>query len=201
MAQRRKIGIIGAGFSGTALAAQLGRLTKHPIDIILCDKTGEFGQGDAYKTPYPFHLLNVRAESMSAFEDDQAHFVTWLQENYSSSTFLETSCDVAKQFVPRMLYKKYLHSLLQTLQLNSLINITYVPHLIQSIMQDKNRITLKSAQEDIRVDEVVFAIGNNPPTPFPFLLSQTNAITNPWDYNAPKNISADEDVLISGYGT
>ena len=51
-----KIGIIGAGFSGTALTAVLHRMAQKPIEIILFDKTGCFGVGDAYNTPFPFFI-------------------------------------------------------------------------------------------------------------------------------------------------
>ena len=48
----QRIGIVGAGFSGTALAAELHRLSKQPLEIFLLDKTGYFGTGAAYSTPY-----------------------------------------------------------------------------------------------------------------------------------------------------
>jgi uncharacterized NAD(P)/FAD-binding protein YdhS len=37
-----------------------------------------FGVGLAYSTGNPRHLLNVRADNMSAFADEPDHFARWL---------------------------------------------------------------------------------------------------------------------------
>src|SRR5258708_2964031 len=110
-----KIGIIGAGFSGTALAAAIHKLNAGPVEIFLFDKTGCFGEGDAYRTPYPFHLLNVRAQDMSAFEDEPAHFLDWLNSNETRKQHLEKNQPAGGQFAPRLLYGQYLNSLLDSI--------------------------------------------------------------------------------------
>src|SRR3954453_11900302 len=53
------VAIIGGGFSGTILAAQLAR---RGIASVLIDGSGRMGRGVAYSTTEPTHLLNVRAE-------------------------------------------------------------------------------------------------------------------------------------------
>ena len=65
------VAIVGGGFSGTILAAQLAR---RGISSVLIDGSGRAGQGVAYSTTEPAHLLNVRAEGMSAWADDPEHF-------------------------------------------------------------------------------------------------------------------------------
>src|SRR5205809_3937093 len=65
------VAIIGGGFSGTILAAQLAR---RAIGSILIDGSGRVGKGVAYSTTEPAHLLNVRAEGMSAWAGDHDHF-------------------------------------------------------------------------------------------------------------------------------
>jgi uncharacterized NAD(P)/FAD-binding protein YdhS len=57
---RVPIAIIGGGFSGTILAAQLAR---RGIRSALIDGSGRIGRGVAYSTREPAHLLNVRAEA------------------------------------------------------------------------------------------------------------------------------------------
>src|SRR3990167_3520289 len=108
------IAIIGAGFSGTELAAALHRYVDHPLHVYLLEKTGQFGAGDAYRTPFPYHLLNARAGDMSALEDEPEHFVEWLQHHVSSQ--LETDAPVSRQFVSRVWYHQYLQTLLDELQ-------------------------------------------------------------------------------------
>ncbi len=202
-----KIGIIGAGFSGTALAATLARLTQQfshrVITLTLFEKTGQFGQGHAYRTPFPFHLLNVRAHNMSAFEEDPDHFVHWLTSHPSGMQFLEPTLSYAQQFAPRMFYGEYLQSLLKNmhqaahielqLEANEVINVT--------ISQTNKVILTLQDGRTLTMDKVVFTVGNNQPAipPFP-VAEQMNIIANPWDYTAPCAIPPEDDVLIVGTG-
>src|SRR3990167_4297621 len=115
-AKSLRIAIIGAGFSGTALAAALHRIVNHPCEITLFDKSGRFGSGDAYSTPFPFHLLNVRACDMSIFEDEPDHYVNWLQSNREIQPYLDQQIPLPDQFTPRIFYGAYLKDLLQKMQ-------------------------------------------------------------------------------------
>jgi len=65
------VAIVGGGFSGTILAAQLAR---RGIRSVLIDGSGRLGKGVAYSTTEPAHLLNVPAEAMSAWPDEPDHF-------------------------------------------------------------------------------------------------------------------------------
>src|SRR3954463_2528335 len=67
------VAIVGGGFSGTILAAQLAR---RGVASILIDGSGRMGRGVAYSTTEPAHLLNVRAEGMSAWSGEPDHFAT-----------------------------------------------------------------------------------------------------------------------------
>jgi uncharacterized NAD(P)/FAD-binding protein YdhS len=70
------VAIIGGGFSGTILAAQLAR---RGIGSVLIDGSGRMGRGVAYSTVEPAHLLNVRAEGMSAWAGEPEHFARRFQ--------------------------------------------------------------------------------------------------------------------------
>src|SRR3954449_2026512 len=61
---RVPVAIIGGGFSGTIIAAQLAR---RGIASRLIEGGGRLGRGVAYSTTEAAHLLNVRAEAMSAW--------------------------------------------------------------------------------------------------------------------------------------
>ncbi|HZB68784.1 MAG TPA: FAD/NAD(P)-binding protein, partial [Sphingomicrobium sp.] len=69
--RRVPVAIVGGGFSGTMLAAQLAR---RGVGSLLIEGGGRTGHGVAYSTDEPAHVLNVRAESMSAWPDDPDHF-------------------------------------------------------------------------------------------------------------------------------
>jgi uncharacterized NAD(P)/FAD-binding protein YdhS len=71
---RVSVAIVGGGFSGTITAAQLAR---RGIDSIIIDGSGRIGRGIAYSTAESAHLLNVRAEGMSAWAGEPEHFTRW----------------------------------------------------------------------------------------------------------------------------
>ncbi len=64
---RFSVAIIGGGFSGTILAAQLLRRGDPSVSVVVVEKTPSVGRGLAYGTDCPSLLLNVRARNMSAF--------------------------------------------------------------------------------------------------------------------------------------
>jgi hypothetical protein len=81
------ITIIGAGFTGSSIAAQQARLYAAlagegrdlpPLTIRLVDATGTFGPGLPYATNDDIFLLNQPAGAMSPFPDDPDHFTRWL---------------------------------------------------------------------------------------------------------------------------
>ena len=76
--RERRIGIVGAGFTGTLLAVHLMRLAERPTHLFLMERRGDFGRGVAYSTGNDAHLLNVRVFNMSAYPDDPKHFLRWL---------------------------------------------------------------------------------------------------------------------------
>lgn len=79
MSERISIVVIGGGASGVILAAQLMRSSDPSLRVTLIEKRPEFGQGLAYSTDLPVHLLNVSALGMSALADDPEHFWRWLK--------------------------------------------------------------------------------------------------------------------------
>ncbi len=199
-----RIGIIGAGFSGTALAAALYRLTNQPIEIILFEKTGQFATGQAYRTPYSFHLLNVCARDMSLYEDDPNHFINWLEHHDHARSHLNTDSPIAEQYAPRCFYGEYLQDILKTLSQNPSHEkkIQLEPQEVIDIAESPQQITLTlSDGRRIEVDKVVFAMGNQPPMAFPFpITGNINTINNPWDYKAPAHIPTHDAVMIVGTG-
>lgn len=202
--QPRKIAIVGAGFTGVALAAALKHYADQPLSIHLYEKTGNFGAGDAYRTPYAYHLLNARVHDMSALEDDSDHFLIWLSQHPGARQYVEPDEPLAKQFVPRILYQQYLNSILADMQSvgGSLVSLQTVHAEVTRIVPTGHGVEVILADGATNlVDDVVLALGNNPPGDFPFAVpAQVSEINNPWDYTALKDIPADEPVMIVGTG-
>ena len=107
----RRIGVIGAGFTGSLLAVHLLRHCRTPTRVLLFDRTGRFGPGVAYRTDDRGHLLNVRAGNMSAFPDQPDHFLRWLDPLDPSA---ETGGAAGQAFATRGQYGRYLQDVLET---------------------------------------------------------------------------------------
>jgi uncharacterized NAD(P)/FAD-binding protein YdhS len=107
------IAILGAGFSGAIVASHLFRKASRPLRMVLIDRLGRFGQGLAYGTADPNHLLNVSAGAMSAWAEDPSHLLRWLDLNREAlAHHLSASID-AGFFLPRHIYGLYLQSILE----------------------------------------------------------------------------------------
>ena len=193
---RFTVAIIGGGFAGTTLAAQLLRQSDDSVSIVLIERTAFPGRGIAFGTQFDGHLLNVRAQNMSAYPELPDHFVRWTQVNYDSSV---KPCD----FLPRRVYGQYVLSLLQE---ESKLN----PGRFHCVQDEANslsqvgeiaKIKLRSGRT-IFADKVVLALGNFPPANLP-LPGKTSAspryIANPWSSNPSRYIDG-RSVLLVGSG-
>lgn len=200
---RLKIAIIGGGFTGTSLALEIFRHYTQPVDVYLFEKSGVFSQGEAYRTPFPFHLLNVRAKEMSAFEEDPDHFSNWLTASSLAQTHLDSSFPVHEQFAPRFLYHHYLQSLLQQTQSHTAsVRIWLKPIEVMNVKSEGTGLTLLLGdQTTLQVDKAVLALGNGHPGAFSFPIeADIKRVDDAWEYRAPLEISRHDPVLILGTG-
>ena len=106
---RKAVLIIGGGASGVLLAAHLLRNPLADIRVTLIEKRRECGQGLAYSTDLPDHILNVVAVRMSAYTDDPEHFLRWLIARGAAQA------DNPYVYAPRRLYGEYLADILDEL--------------------------------------------------------------------------------------
>lgn len=90
--------IVGGGASGVILAAHLLRSPNAALRVTIIEKRSAFGQGLAYSTYLPDHLLNVSAMGMSALADDREHFWRWIKSNGLATE------EEAPVYAPRAIY-------------------------------------------------------------------------------------------------
>jgi len=184
------VAIVGGGFSGTMVAAQLAR---KGIESVLIDGSGREGQGVAYSTQEPAHVLNVRAEVMSAWADDLEHFVR----------AAESEGDTRRDFVQRQQFGRYLRTIL---------NEAVEARLVQVARHQAISAEPSASGWSVRLDDgervdasaLVLALGNQPPEPLPFGQHSARVINNPWGGEALAAVedlaSSHEDVLLVGTG-
>ncbi len=194
----KTISIVGGGFCGCMLTLHLLKKRHSKIKIHLIDKSEKLCRGAAYSTEFNFHLLNVNAGKMSAFQSDEDNFINWLKENKYPYN--------QEDYVPRKLYGNYLSSLLYHELNEAPADIDIHTEEAIDITLDNNKavIQLESGKKIIS-DKVVLALGNFPPQsdndPFEKYIGDGIYFTNPWDHQTIiGKIHKEEDILILGSG-
>ena len=187
---RLPVAIVGGGFSGTMVAAQLAR---KGIDAVLIEKAGRAGQGIAYSTREPAHVLNVRAEVMSAWAEDLEHFVR----------VAEAEGGTRKDFVQRKQFGLYLKEQLAKAIESGRVRVVE-REAIEARPSDGGWTVAVDGGELIEASGLVLAIGNQPPEPMPFGRGNPRVINNPWGAEALAAVedlaATGEDVLLVGTG-
>ena len=189
--RRTPVAIIGGGFSGTAL---LGDLSRRGIQAMLIEGGGRAGLGTAYATEEPVHLLNVRAEVMSARVDDPDHFVR----------FVEQVGGTRRDFVARRQFGDYLRGELAEAQVSGgeLIEdraVSAVPSAAGGWT-----VTLEGGTK-VEAAVLVLAMGNQPPEPSRAFAELSDRFVNdPWGAEARTAVrqaaASGTDVLLLGTG-
>lgn len=195
-----RIAIIGGGFSGTMTAVNLLLLKPETsFSLSLIERKENIGEGIAYGTKIPSHLLNVIAERMSAFEEEPDNFLEFAKAWDPRIDRLS--------FVSRKLYGSYLKELLRRALAEKAPQNEYQSIMGQAVGLDVDkhrsvRISLQDGQE-IVADRVVLACGNlTPPDPYvanrEFYLSKFY-VGDPW--GRPLELDKPyHDVLLIGSG-
>jgi len=161
----RTIAIIGAGFSGTVLAAALLRQPpSQPCRIVLVERRPQIGRGVAYRQSQFRPLLNVPAGRMSADPADALQFARFAQRHGSGSG----SGSTAQRFLPRELYGEYLQDLLHQAQQAASAHVGF--ERLHAEATTIHRIDAAgpyliglSAAQQLLADQVVLACGDPPP--------------------------------------
>ena len=68
---------MGGGAAGAIAAIHLERRAGRRVRVVIIEPRAELGGGVAYSTTDLGHLLNVRAECLSALPDQPGHFSAW----------------------------------------------------------------------------------------------------------------------------
>ncbi|MGE5600113.1 MAG: FAD/NAD(P)-binding protein, partial [Pseudomonadota bacterium] len=148
------VAIVGGGFSGTMVAAHLAR---KGIISVLIDGAGRAGHGVAYSTREPAHVLNVRAEVMSAWAHDLDHFVR----------VAEADGGHRRDFVQRQQFGRYLRGILKDTIDSGCLRLVERQAVEAEPGEDGWTLQLDNGEE-LRASGLVLAIGNQPPEPLPF---------------------------------
>jgi uncharacterized NAD(P)/FAD-binding protein YdhS len=191
MKSDRPVAIVGGGFSGTMVAAHLAR---RGIPSVVIDGSGRMGRGTAYSTVEPAHLLNVRAEAMSAWPDQREDFARRFAAEGGEP----------QGFAQRRLFGLYLREILDRAIASG--NVETVAATACAARQDDGgwSVTLDSGRS-IAARGLVLATGNEQPeAPAGVRGAGAHFIANPWGEEAQAAIAelaqTGGDALIVGTG-
>src|SRR5215210_7999646 len=188
---RVPVAIIGGGFSGTILAAQLAR---RGIGSAVIDGSGRIGRGVAYSTTEPAHLLNVRADGMSAWSGEPLHFATCFESEGGDE----------RGFAERRLFGRYLGDILDEAVASGNAEIIDSAAARASRSSDGWRVELDNG-ETVQADALALAVGNQEPEPLSaFTGVGPRFMRNPWGTEAREAVeeatAGGEAVLLVGTG-
>ena len=184
--------IVGGGYSGTMLGAELAR---RGVTSIMIEANAREGRGTAFSTPKAGHLLNVIAGRMGASADRPDEFAKAVAaEGYQPD-----------DFVPRQRYGEYLTGILRETEATGLL--TVVPAQAVGAAKDDGGWSIGLADGGaIEAKAIVLALGNQPPGLPGFANDSPDSpfINDPWsDEGHEALMAASEeggDILIIGTG-
>lgn len=184
--------IIGGGFSGTMVAAELAR---RGVSSVIVDGSGREGLGTAYSTPEDAHLLNVIAAKMGAWADKPEDF----------AQAIEADGFQPDDYVPRRRYGEYISGILQEARATGLVTVMQNDARSAERSADGWAVTLTDGSRILGLG-LVLAQGNQEPQPPPLArgLPPELFVNDPWSEAGRKAIvkgaATGGDVLLIGTG-
>jgi uncharacterized NAD(P)/FAD-binding protein YdhS len=185
------VAIVGGGASGTILAAQLAR---RGVESVLIEGGGRAGKGVAYSTTEPAHLLNVRAEGMSALAGESDHF----------ARRFEAEGGDPRGFAQRRLFGRYLGEILGEAVESGRASVIHASAAGAARAGGHWRVELDNGSA-IEAEALALAIGNQEPQPLrAFAGAGERFIANPWADDARRAVeefvASGGDALLVGTG-
>ena len=188
--------IVGGGFSGTMLAAQLAR---RGLTSVIIEKARRAGRGIAFSTLEPSHLLNVPAGRMSAWPDRPDDFVAWLEAQTADGAVGPDG------FAQRRHFGAYLSIILDQAKASGMVRVIDGEAVAARRDGAGWRVTLGNGAAVI-AKALALANGNQPPDALrlPGAEDDKRVVSDPWSAAGAERIAqAARDqaaVLIVGTG-
>ncbi len=202
----KRIGIIGAGFSGIMTAVNLINKSNSSTEIFIFEKENPIAKGIAYSPYSKKQLLNVPSSKMSAFKDLPDHFFNWTK---SLDQYKDVDDSIlAGAFLPRYLYGQYLefvwNEALATAKSKSIQVKILRSNIIDMVRKGSEIELIGGSNEVFVVDYCVLATGNLVPRNQSIenmdFYESKNYFQNPWKIESVENLNKNENVLIIGNG-
>jgi len=184
--------IIGGGYSGTMVAAELAR---RGIRSVLIDGSGRAGRGTAYSTPEDAHLLNVIAAKMGAWADKPGDFAAEVaSEGYEPD-----------DYVPRRRFGEYLGKILREAREGGLVTVVSADAVAAERTATGWSVRMTDGSH-VEAKALVLAQGNQAPASLAYArgVPRELFVNDPWSDAGREAIvkaaASGGDVLLIGTG-
>ncbi|MDV3470124.1 FAD/NAD(P)-binding protein [Stenotrophomonas sp. C3(2023)] len=195
------LAIIGGGAAGILVALQALRRARQALHVMVFEPASVLGQGIAYATPWPEHLLNVPAGRMSAFPDQPGDFVDYLEQAAAYPDDERLSLEA--RFVSRHHYARYLQQRLTELGAVSMATLQVRQHAVLAVRREGGALQLELDDgQRVPAQQVVLACGNSV-RPMPLAGAEALAHTRTaeaWDYDGVRLLAQHPRIGIIGSG-
>jgi uncharacterized NAD(P)/FAD-binding protein YdhS len=194
-----RVAVIGAGVSGVLTAIHLLWRCRGEDRVYLVERSPRLGPGVAYGTRHPLHLVNVRADNMSAFADEPDHFVRWLGRLPEAERAAAGRKTLAGLFVRREVYGRYVQELLRDaiVRQGGARNLYIVADTATALRPAGAGLALETeGGRTYEVDAAVLAVGNFPPGE----RGPPGYVADPWAEDALDGVHPDRPVAVLGTG-
>lgn len=195
---RVDIAILGAGFSGTALAVHLARRAPPGLAVALVDPAPGTGLGRAYTEPTGRLLLNVPAGRMSLDPAAPSDFAEWWARERGTDVDA-----IAAAFAPRRDYGRYVAARGAEAFAATRADVARIHACAIDVAPDGDdyRIALDDGRA-IRARQVVLALGHGPPVLPPGLDAAAlgERLVDPLAPGALDAIDRHADLVVVGTG-
>lgn len=180
----KTIAIVGFGFCGKIIFTHLAKSLEKKYKILVFNKSDDGFASAAFAPFSPHYILNVAANKMSAFEENQKDFCDFLAQKYP-----EILTRIGESgFAPRQIYSEYLQQILDKTfaeAKKNKVDFELINQEVASVEENKSekkfQITTKNNQQ-FQADEIILATSFFQ-TNFLWNLESENLVKNLWDKN------------------
>lgn len=195
------LAIVGGGAAGALVALNALRSASAALHVVLFEPASTPGQGIAYATPWPEHLLNVPAGKMTGLPDQPGDFLDFLLQ--ADAVPGVSRAELADTFVARRHYAAYLQQRLEQAQAQSPARLQVVHEAVVALHPKASLNVLALADgSSWQARGVVLACGNSMrPLPVPGADAlPPGRVVDAWDYDGVRMLAGAGDLAIIGSG-
>ncbi len=202
--ERRRIAIIGGGFSGAVVALNLLKtLPKTAAAITVIEPRGMLGAGLAYSTLDPAHRVNVPASRMPVLANAPDGFNNWLKGSGALDADPAAVLDEGRIYPQRHLFGTYVDGLLrQAATVPQAPEFLHLKARAETVQEADAVFTIRlDSGAAVMADIVVLCVSHPPPAvpePLRTVARHPKFIADPWADDVRARIDAADRVLIIG---